>query len=56
MSNPESTTQSPANAAAPTAAGGRTYAAPELTRYGLLQALTAAGSTLQMENMAGFKG
>ena len=53
MSNPEATTQSPANAAAPTSAGGRAYAAPELTRYGSLQALTATGSRNSVETGGG---
>ena len=53
MSNPEWTTQSPANATASTARSGRAYATPELTRYGSLQALTAGGSMGSNEQNAG---
>jgi len=54
MSNPESTALSPAvNGAASSASSGRAYAAPELTQYGSLQALTASGSMNSAETGGG---
>lgn len=52
MINHAATTLPQSEAAASPVAGfnGRAYSAPELTRYGSLQALTTSGSVPSMEN------